>query len=73
VVRATGGFGRPDRPRVRRRTPNDPGALAAAVDDLLARKLHLASRRPVGEIGHGASPSAKRSLDLAAVLRHRAL
>ena len=26
----------------------DPGKLTAALDDLLARKPHLASRRPVG-------------------------
>jgi hypothetical protein len=36
----------------------EPGALAAAIDDLLQRKPHLASRKPVGEIGQGAAPSA---------------
>lgn len=30
---------------------DDPGALAAAIDDLLTRKPHLASRRPTGDIG----------------------
>jgi hypothetical protein len=45
----------------------DPDALATAVVNLLARKPHLAFRRPVGEIGHGASPSATRSVDLAAL------
>ena len=51
---------------------DDPDALAAAVDDLLARKPHLASRRPTGEIGQGASPPAASSVDLAALLRQRA-
>ena len=32
---------------------DDPDALAAAVDDLLACKPQLASRRPTGEIGQG--------------------
>ena len=32
---------------------DDPDALAAAVDDLLARKPHLASREPMGEIEAG--------------------
>lgn len=50
-----------------------PGALAAAIDDLLTCKPHLASRRPTGDIGQGASPSATRSVDLAALLQQRAV
>ena len=38
---------------------DDPDALAAAVDDLLARKPHLASRRPTGEIGQGVLTSGR--------------
>lgn len=49
----------------------DAGALTAAVDDLLARKPHLASRRPVGAIGQGATSSAS-SVDLAGILRQNA-
>lgn len=30
-------------------------ALTAAIDDLLARKAHLASRRPSGDVGQGAT------------------
>jgi hypothetical protein len=41
------------------------------IDDLLARKPHLASRKSVGEIGQGATPSAG-TVDLAAMLRQRA-
>lgn len=36
---------------------DDADALAAALDDLLARKPHLASRRPVGDVGQGAASS----------------
>jgi hypothetical protein len=50
---------------------DDPDALAAAVDDLLACKPQCA-RRPTGEIGQGASPPAASSVDLAALLRQRA-
>lgn len=49
----------------------DAGKMVAAIDDLLTRKPHLASRRPVGEIGQGPSPSAG-GVDLAAILRGKA-
>lgn len=35
---------------------DDPEALAAAVDELIATKPHLASRKPTGDIGQGLSP-----------------
>lgn len=50
---------------------DDPDALKAAVDELLTKKPHLASRRPTGEIGQGPTPS-KANVDLAAILRQRA-
>lgn len=37
----------------------DPERMSAAVDALLARKPHLAARKPVGDIGQGATPSAQ--------------
>lgn len=49
----------------------DADALNAAVDALLARKPHLASRRPVGSIGQGATTPAD-SVSLAGILRHNA-
>ena len=49
----------------------DPDALAAAIDELLTRKPHMAARKPVGDIGQGATPSAG-TVDLAALLRQRA-
>lgn len=50
---------------------DDPEALQDAVEDLVARKPHLASRRPRGDVGQGASSSAG-DVDLAALLRERA-
>lgn len=49
----------------------DEDALSAAVDDLLARKPHLASRRPRGDVGQGVGGSTA-STDLAGILRSRA-
>ncbi len=50
----------------------DPDALSAAVDDLLARKPHLASRRPVGDVGQGATKTGE-TINLAGMLRALAL
>lgn len=36
--------------------PLDRDAVTAAVEDLLARKPHLAARRPAGDIGQGHTP-----------------
>lgn len=49
----------------------DGDALTAAIEDLLARKPHLASRRPRGDVGQGAAPEAA-SVDLAGLLRAHA-
>lgn len=49
----------------------DADNMAAAIADLLARKPHLAARRPIGDIGQGATPSAG-TVDLAAILRGQA-
>ncbi|MCH8612328.1 hypothetical protein [Arsenicicoccus dermatophilus] len=49
----------------------DPDALTAAVDELLARKPHLASRRPTGSIAQGATAPAS-AVDLAGILRRAA-
>jgi hypothetical protein len=71
LVRATGRLADPTDLPYREDYLQDPEALAKAIDDLLARKPHLASRKPVGEIGQGAAPSAG-SVDLAGMLRQRA-
>jgi hypothetical protein len=49
----------------------DPDALTSAVDELLARKPHLASRRPSGDVGQGAT-GGPEAVDLAGMLRARA-
>lgn len=50
---------------------DDLGRLNAAIDDLLDRKPHLASRRVTGTIGQGVS-SAAPTVDLAGIIRSRA-
>lgn len=50
---------------------DDENALSTAIDDLLSRKPHLASRRPAGDVGQGATPSGE-AVDLAGILRARA-
>jgi len=72
LVRATGKLADPTDLEFAEEHLDDPDALAAALGDLLARKPHLASRRPTGDIGQGASPVAASSVDLAALLRQRA-
>jgi hypothetical protein len=71
LVRATGRLADPTDLVYDEQHLTDVGALAAAIDDLLARKPHLASRKPVGEIGQGAGASAG-TVDLAGMLRQRA-
>ena len=50
---------------------DDPEALETAISELLAKKPHLGSRKPAGNIGQGASNTAD-TIDLAAMLRSRA-
>ena len=47
----------------------DPDALAAAIDDLLGRKPHLASRRPLGDIGQGARGNGTEPVGLLSILK----
>lgn len=49
----------------------DDVALNAAIDDLLARKPHLGSRVPRGDVGQGVS-DVSATVDLAGLLRSRA-
>lgn len=50
----------------------DDEALSAAIEDLLGRKPHLASRRVVGDIGQGAGEPNAADVDLGGMLRSRA-
>ena len=49
----------------------DPDALTTALDELLTRKPHLASRRVVGDVGQGAT-QGDIAVDLAGMLRRNA-
>lgn len=50
---------------------SDPEALTAAIESLLEAKPHLASRRPVGEIGQGPI-GTDADVNLASLLRSNA-
>jgi len=71
LVRATGRLADPDDLPFDEAHLEDVEVLDAAIDDLLTRKPHLASRRPRGDIGQGATAEAA-SVDLAGILRARA-
>lgn len=52
----------------------DPATLTAAVDDLLTRRPHYASRRPSGDVGQGVrGDSGSAGASLADLLRGTAL
>ncbi|POX82192.1 hypothetical protein C3477_23860 [Mycobacterium kansasii] len=71
LVRATGRLADPTDLPFDAEHLDDADKLAAAIDDLLSRKPHLANRRPVGDIGQGATP-IRGTVDLAAILRQQA-
>ncbi|MGP4058931.1 hypothetical protein ACTWP6_29660 [Mycobacterium sp. 4D054] len=50
----------------------DEQALTDAIDDLLARKPHLATRRPFGDVGQGQQGKSSEPVSLADLLRSRA-
>lgn len=71
-VAATGRLADPtDLPMPEGADPLDAEAVEAAVVDLLARKPHLAARRPMGSVGQGPTTPAE-GVDLAGMLRARA-
>lgn len=70
LVRATGKLADPtDLPFDLQHLEGDN--LSLALGELLQSKPHLAARKPIGEIGQGATPSGS-SVDLAAILRGKA-
>ncbi len=71
LVRATGRLADPSDLPFDENHLDDVSILDAAIDQLLSRKPHLASRRPTGDIGQGATSEAA-SVDLAGILRARA-
>jgi hypothetical protein len=71
LVRATGRLADPSDLEFDESHLDDPDALVAAVDDLLAKKPHLASRRPVGDIGQGNRGSSAEPFSLLGLLKER--
>lgn len=69
LVEATGRLADPTDLEFNTEHLEDTGALTAAIDDLVARKPHLAARRPSGSIGQGAVGSSSNTVDLAGLLR----
>lgn len=71
LVRATGKLADPTDLPFDPEHLDDPDALAAAVDQLLTRKPHLAARRPAGDIGQGNRGSAPAPFSLLGLLKER--
>lgn len=71
LVRATGRLADPSDLEFDENHLDDPDVLAAAVDDLLARKPHLASRKPVGDIGQGNRGGTSEPVSLLGLLKER--
>lgn len=71
LVRATGRLADPEDLPFDQAHLEDSDALNSALEDLLKRKPHLASRRPIGDIGQGATGKGA-PVDLAGMLRARA-
>lgn len=69
IVRSTGRLADPTDLEFDEDHLDDPDALAAALDDLLTRKPHLASRKPVGDIGQGARGSGNEQVGLLSILK----
>lgn len=71
IVRATGRLADPTDLAFDDAHLDDGEALAAAIDDLLSRKPHLASRRPVGEVGQGERGVTAGPVNLLNLLKSR--
>lgn len=69
LVRASGRLADPSDLEFDEDHLDDPDALAAAIDDLLDRKPHLASRKPVGDIGQGARGNGSEQVGLLSILK----
>lgn len=70
-VAATGRLADPDDLAFDESLLDDRDALLAAVEDLLARKPHMGSRKPRGDVGQGHG-GGSNDVDLAGILRGNA-
>lgn len=71
LVRATGRLADPSDLPFDEDHLADAGKMVAAIDDLLTAKPHLATRRPVGDIGQGARGPASEPFSLLQMLKER--
>lgn len=71
LVRATGRLADPTDLEFNADHLDDPEALAAAIDELLEAKPHLASRRPTGDIGQGRRGGSGEPFSLLNLLKER--
>ncbi|BBX11122.1 hypothetical protein MNVM_02030 [Mycobacterium novum] len=71
LVRATGRLADPSDLEFDEDHLADPDKLAGAVDELLTVKPHLASRRPVGDIGQGQHGNGGGDFSLLGMLKER--
>lgn len=69
LVRATGRLADPTDLAFDEEHLGDPDKMAAAIDELLEAKPHLASRRPVGDIGQGHRGAASQPFSLLQTLK----
>lgn len=72
LVRATGRLADPTDLPFDTEHLDDADKLTAAIDDLLDRKPHLATRKPSGDIGQGQRGSAAEPFSLLGLLKERA-
>lgn len=71
LVRATGRLADPTDLPFDDEHLHDADKLAGAIDELIASKPHLASRRPTGDIGQGDRGPAAGSFSLLGMLKER--
>jgi hypothetical protein len=71
LVRATGRLADPTDLEFDEAHIDDADALTDAIDELLTRKPHLATRRPSGDIGQGQRGSVAQPFSLLQMLKER--
>ncbi|MCV7302636.1 hypothetical protein H7J93_23715 [Mycobacterium barrassiae] len=71
LVRATGRLADPSDLEFDAEHLDDAEALTAAIDELLTDKPHLASRKPVGDIGQGHRGGSSEPFSLLGMLKER--
>lgn len=71
LVRATGRLADPSDLEYAEDHLDDPDALTAAIDELLDAKPHLATRRPMGDIGQGQRGGTGEGFSLLGMLKER--